>query len=1093
MALQSVLRHIRRLAESSAPPPSDRELLRAFARNRDEAAFAELVRRHGPLVRGVARRVLGDADGADDVFQAAFLVLARKAAVLRWRRYIGSWLSAAAYRLACKARTAAARRRRNEQAAARQRPDCSSVPAWAELQAVLDEELHRLPERYRAPLLLCYYEGLARDEAARRLGWSFGTLCRRLAEGRDTLRRRLERRGAALGAGLLAAGAPEALTATVPPALVRATVAAAAALRWPAFGVVKMTLAAAALAGVLSAVGVGVGMLPAPLAPPAVNPPATGVPGPAVRADLYGDPLPERAVARLGTLRLPEQDEVLTPGGRIAVLRGGRVAWLDPATRREVGRLSGPAGAAISTFTMSPDGRRVIYQSDKDLWCWDVATDREAFHLVPPRRSMGRTYQFSPDGRKLAWTTQVNMSLYRTHVSDAADGRELWAFGETVQAGRECCLPLGFSPDGQALVTWVYTNLNSGRERLVIRSADTGAEQLSIPINATDGRGRAVAKNARTFALGLTSGVVRLWDLTTGQELPPLDKELTPAGNDRWGMNRWYVGGVAFADDDRELIVSHMDGTVRAWDWVNRKLLWQVRLPEGAGRVRVAPDGRSLQTVFPGESRWRTFDVTTGQERVPSALGHTAMLFGVKYSADGTRVITTGQDRTIRVWDPTTGRQLQCITAGCGMSAWSFDASPDGRWFATSNGNVATAWLLDAATGREVRVLDHGKGSVTRVAFSPDGRRLITVGGYKGDVGDLTTRVWGVTSGREIGRIEESILWLTFSPDGRTLLGIIGNRDHTLLVVDMETYRVRQRIPLETGNRAFGFSPDRRSLIAWDNVGKTLAWLECATGRVRLDVPLPEDGWAESPTVSPDGKLLATSSPEGSGVFLRDAHTGQALPPLHGHSTWPRAFSFSPDGRRLVSASGDATALVWDVSDLPPPRPMAELTPADLDAAWTTLADADARKAYQALLKLTDAPAATVPFLRRRLRPATAVDSARLNRLLADLAGPRFADREAARRTLAALDTQAEPALRRFVTGTPATEARQRAEQLLARFDGPLTDPERLRELRAVEALERLATPAAIELLQDLASGAPDARLTCEALAALQRRPGPRR
>jgi DNA-directed RNA polymerase specialized sigma24 family protein len=104
MSLKLVLRHIHRLAAPPAAPASDRDLLAAFARHRDEAAFAELVRRHGPLVRGVARRVLGDADAADDVFQAAFLVLARKAAGLRWRRYVGSWLSATAYRLACKAR-----------------------------------------------------------------------------------------------------------------------------------------------------------------------------------------------------------------------------------------------------------------------------------------------------------------------------------------------------------------------------------------------------------------------------------------------------------------------------------------------------------------------------------------------------------------------------------------------------------------------------------------------------------------------------------------------------------------------------------------------------------------------------------------------------------------------------------------------------------------------------------------------------------------------------------------------------------------------------------------------------------------------------
>src|SRR5262249_54218609 len=157
-------------------------------------------------------------------------------------------------------------------------------------------------------------------------------------------------------------------------------------------------------------------------------------------------------------------------------------------------------------------------------------------------------------------------------------------------------------------------------------------------------------------------------------------------------------------------------------------------------------------------------------------------------------------------------------------------------------------------------------------------------------------------------------------------------------------------------------SPDMRSLIAWDAEGKRLVWIECATGRVRLDAPLPESGRARAPTLSPNGRLLAVSSPEDPRVFLWDAHTGRALPPLRGHSSWPEGFAFFPDGRHLVSAGNDTTALVWDVSDLPPPRPTVELTLVDLDAAWDVMADVDARKAYQALLRLTDAPAVSVPF-----------------------------------------------------------------------------------------------------------------------------------
>jgi WD domain, G-beta repeat len=222
-------------------------------------------------------------------------------------------------------------------------------------------------------------------------------------------------------------------------------------------------------------------------------------------------------------------------------------------------------------------------------------------------------------------------------------------------------------------------------------------------------------------------------------------------------------------------------------------------------------------------------------------------------------------------------------------------------------------------------------------------------------------------------------------------------------------------------------------------------------------------------------------------VSLWDARDGRSLPPLRGHNDFPLSLAFSPDGRRLISGSNDTTGLVWDVADLPPPRPRVHLSPTDLDAAWASLADADARAAYAALLNLTDDPAAAVPFLRERLKPAAAADAARVQQLLADLDGERFADREKATAALASMDTQAEPALRQLLAGNASAESRRRAEQLLARLEGPLTDAERLREIRAVEALERMATPDARSLLAALAGAPADSRFVRDAKTSLAR------
>jgi C-terminal peptidase prc len=202
--LHVVVRHLRRLAGEGAAEPTDRELLTRFASRRDQAAFAALVERHGPMVLGVCRRALHQEQDAEDAFQATFLVLARKASSTRWRDSVHNWLYEVASRLAAESRTRAARRRRHEEQAGRGRPEALPPDAGRELAAVLDEELGRLPARCREPLLLCYLEGQTTDQAARRLGWSLRTLQRRLAQGRDLLRHRLTRRGITLSAALLA-------------------------------------------------------------------------------------------------------------------------------------------------------------------------------------------------------------------------------------------------------------------------------------------------------------------------------------------------------------------------------------------------------------------------------------------------------------------------------------------------------------------------------------------------------------------------------------------------------------------------------------------------------------------------------------------------------------------------------------------------------------------------------------------------------------------------------------------------------------------------------------------------------------------------
>jgi RNA polymerase sigma factor (sigma-70 family) len=178
--------------------PTDGQLLERFVSRRDESAFAALVRRHGRMVLGVCRRVLGDAHHAEDASQAAFLVLVRKAASLGRPPSLANWLYAVAYRTALKARANAARRWACERQAVPLPPTAPpDEVVRREARAALDEELSRLPECYRAPLVLCYLEGRTNEDAARALGWPTGSISYWLARGRAILRERLTRRGLA--------------------------------------------------------------------------------------------------------------------------------------------------------------------------------------------------------------------------------------------------------------------------------------------------------------------------------------------------------------------------------------------------------------------------------------------------------------------------------------------------------------------------------------------------------------------------------------------------------------------------------------------------------------------------------------------------------------------------------------------------------------------------------------------------------------------------------------------------------------------------------------------------------------------------------
>jgi RNA polymerase sigma-70 factor (ECF subfamily) len=211
---------------------SDGDLLEGFVSRRDGAYFEALVRRHGPMVLGVCRRILRNPHDADDAFQAVFCVLAQRAASVMPRELVGNWLHGVAYRTALAARKTAARRRaRERQVIEMPQPGAPPEDIWQELLPVLDRELDRLSAKYRAAVVLCHLEGKTRQEAARQLGVPLGTLSGRLTTAMRLLAKRMRRHGLALsGTALAAALAPDTASAAVPVTLVASTVKAATPL-----------------------------------------------------------------------------------------------------------------------------------------------------------------------------------------------------------------------------------------------------------------------------------------------------------------------------------------------------------------------------------------------------------------------------------------------------------------------------------------------------------------------------------------------------------------------------------------------------------------------------------------------------------------------------------------------------------------------------------------------------------------------------------------------------------------------------------------------------------------------------------------------
>jgi WD40 repeat protein len=801
------------------------------------------------------------------------------------------------------------------------------------------------------------------------------------------------------------------------------------------------------------------------------------------RLDRHGDPLPDGALLRIGTVRLRSGGRIdslafSSDGSKIitAERMSGVHVW-DVVTGKELRALPclnkdeprWHAPSPFATILLSPHGTHVAEVNNQSICSVrEIASGKELWRVDRKHWQNLCHLRFAPDGKTLALLANANGEVT---IYDVASGELL----HTLPKRHDACYPfLAFGHDGKSLAV-------AAQNIPVIHYDVLTGKRLGEFSDVRDGSfGSGVfSPDGKRFAFfSKYYRCLEVWDVATYKRLTAID-------------GAFNSSQLIFSPDSRWIISAYENAKLGIWEADTGKLVrTQPDRFGGFWHTAVSRDGKMLATAHgPIVELWR---LDTGKP-LHNFAGHAGHSINVQFGTDSKTLISIspgrvhGSDTTAYIWDALTGKRVADVSWAGGD--WPVGAvSANGRMQAEGRGGEKTI-VRELATKRVLLQIEEPTYIANQVALTPAGTHLLVTLHQPISNGRSKVQLWEVVTGKKLLELNEPCHAEIDVSGARLLIYCNHGEARQLQCYDVATGRPAPRARMKVPTHSVVLSPNGRLTAEAPWPSNSIKLRELATGEVVAEFGGGRALGVATLAFSPNGRLLAAGTTEGA-ILIWDIIHRRELAHLTGHRSWISALSWAPDGKRLASSSQDLTMLVWDAeawrveaTDLD-----GKLSPQNLAALWDDLGILTGDRGYRAVHRLAHAPKDAVALLGKKLQPTTPEEAARVRTLISQLDDVRFSVRTKAHLELETLGDLAIPGLEKALATVPTLETRLRIERLFTKLRDEPPPTAHMQQLRALTVLEMAGTRDADALLHELSGGAPESWLTREAHAAKSRR-----